>query len=357
VTRLDEIRGQAVAVELLSGVLDTGRIPHALLFHGPAGVGKATAARAFAAALLCEHAQERAACARCASCRLLESGTHPDFLRVGRLTRKEVLQKEKSRLDTHVADATEGELVAWIRVDQIRRLNELVGLRPRQSPRRVFVVDPADRMNRESQNALLKTLEEPPARSVLVLVTTRPHVLLSTVRSRCFQVGFRALGRSELCSLLEARGIPREEATSRAALSGGSLGRALELELDARIARRREVCAMLEDLSSPSPALDRLPAMAAALAGKDEPTLLDGLELLESLLRDAARAGIGGAPPRLAHADLAEATSAVARRISPARAARLISSVERLRGDLRTNTNRLLIAEALLAAVADGPLP
>jgi DNA polymerase-3 subunit delta' len=356
VLSFDEILGQGAAVGLLRSVLDSERVPHALLFHGPVGVGKATTAETFAAALVCDRGQG-AACGGCASCTLLVSGNHPDFLRVGRLTRKEIERKETSRLDTHQADAAEAELASLIRVDQVRKLNALVGLRPCQARRRVFLLDPADRMNREAQNALLKTLEEPPARSVLVLVSARPQLLLPTVRSRCFSVGFRALRASELAPLLEARGIAREEAESRAALSQGSLGGALALDLDARIERRREICEMLDGLSSAQPALDRVGVMAAALAGKDEPTLLDGLDLLQGLLRDAARAGTAGDGQRLVHADLAERLTRVGRRIGPERAAGLVAAVERLRGDLRTNTNRVLIAEALLAAVAGGPLP
>jgi hypothetical protein len=96
--------------------------------------------------------------------------------------------------------------------------------------------------------------------------------------------------------------------------------------------------------------------MAAALAGKDEPTLQDGLDLMQGLLRDAARAG-ADAGDGLIHADLAPGLNDLARQLGPDRAAELVRSVERARGDLRFNTNRLLIAEALLAAVAGGPLP
>jgi DNA polymerase-3 subunit delta' len=356
----DEIAGQGAAVEMLRGLLGTGRIPHALLFHGSEGVGKATAARVFAAALVCERDGELA-CGRCSSCSLLESGNHPDMLVVGRLTRAEIRKIDKKRgrapLASHVPDAAEGDLGAQILVDQIRKLTELVGLRPRQGRRRVFLVDPAERMNREAQNALLKTLEEPPERTVLILVSGRPHLLLPTVRSRCFSVGFADLRAEDLVAVLEAKGVPAEEAEARAALAEGSVGRALSLDLDERRERRREIYEMLETLSSGPSALEQLPAMAASLAGKDEPTLLDGLRLLQGLLRDAARAGSGSGDERLLHADLAPGLIELSRRLGSERAAVLVRSVDRLRGDLRFNTNRVLIAEALLAAVAGGPLP
>jgi DNA polymerase-3 subunit delta' len=355
VLSFDEILGQPAAVGLLRGVLASGRVPHACLFHGPQGVGKATTARAFAAALVCDRGGDEG-CGECVSCSLIASDGHPDVLRVGRLTRNEILKKDKGRLDTHVPDAPEGDLGSQILVDQIRTLNGLVGLRPRQGRRRVLLIDPADRMNREAQNGLLKTLEEPPSRSVLILVSARPHLLLPTVRSRCFSVGFKLLRATELAGVLVARGIEDDEARARAALAEGSLGQALALDLDARRERRKEIFEMLEALSAGPSAVERLPAMAAALAGKDEPTLLDGLHLLQGLLRDAARAGTD-AGEALIHADLARDLTGLARRLGAARAAELVRSVDRLRGDLRFNTNRLLIAEALLAAVAGGPLP
>ena len=352
----DEILGQTTAVELLRSVLGSGRVPHALLFHGPEGVGKATTAGTFGAALVCANTLD-GACRSCACCSLIDAGNHPDFLRVGRLTRKEIEKKERSRLTTQDPDAAEGDLGSQILVDQIRSLTSLVGLRPRQGRRRVFIVDPADRMNREAQNSLLKTLEEPPDHSTLFLVSSRPHLLLPTVRSRCFAVGFSVMRTDELTDLLEQRGMPRPEAAARAALSCGSLGGAIELDLDARQERRQEVLEMLETLADGPRAVDKLSAMASALAGKDEATLTDGLDLAQGLLRDAAYSDAADACDRLVHTDLAQALGRLGRRLGAERAAALVTSVERLRGDLRYNTNRTLIAEALLAAVAGGPVP
>ena len=352
----DEILAQTTAVELLQSVLSSGRVPHALLFHGPEGVGKATTAATFGAALVCA-SNHGGACGSCACCSLIVAGNHPDFLHVGRLTRKEIEKKEKSRLTTQDPDATEGDLGSQILVDQIRSITSLVGLRPRQGQRRIFIVDPADRMNREAQNSLLKTLEEPPDHSALILVSSRPHLLLPTVRSRCFAVGFSAMRTDELTQLLERRGMTRSEAAARAALSGGSLGGAITMDLDSRQERRQEIFEMLETLADGPRAIETLSAMASSLAGKDEATLTDGLDLAQGLLRDAAYTGAVETPDRLIHTDLADALGRLGYRLGAERAAVLVASVERLRGDLRYNTNRIMIAEALLAAVAGGPVP
>ncbi len=352
-----EILGQPTVVELLRRLLASNRVPQALLFHGPEGLGKATTALTFCAALVCERSGE-VPCLGCASCALAASGNHPDCLRVGRLTKTEIgKDSTRSRLATQKPDAAEADLGSQILIDQIRTLTRLIRLRPRSAPRRAVVIDPAERMGREAQNSLLKTLEEPPERSLLILVSARPYLLLPTVRSRCFSVGFSALRTSELATILEQRGFPREEAASRAALAAGSLGRALDLDLDARRERRQTIYEMLDLLAAGPAAIQKLSVMAASLAGKDAASLLDGLELAQALLRDAARVGCAAADHGLVHPDLAEGLTRLGQRLGPERAAALVDCVERLRADLRFNTNRVLTAEALLAAVAGGPLP
>lgn len=350
--RFDDVLGQRPAVELLGRMLDSGRVPQALLFQGPEGVGKGSIARSFAAALLCE-SPEPEACGGCATCRLVENGAHPDLLVVRRLPRK----------GTPSARAPEsppapGDLSSFVLVDQIRELSRVASLAPRHGARRLIVVDPADRMNHEAQNALLKTLEEPPERCVLLLVAARPQLLLSTVRSRCFAVSFGPLRPAELARLLRARGLPEGEAVARAALAEGRPGKALGLDLEDLLARRESVLETLEALTgSPAAAAASVPALAAEIAGGDEGTLVAGLELLEALLRDAAMCAAGAEDFALAHSDLAARLEPIGRTLTANRIALLVQALESLRHDLRLNLNRVLVAESLLAAVAGGPLP
>jgi DNA polymerase-3 subunit delta' len=351
---LNDILGQDAALSTLRNVVASERIPHAMLFHGPAGVGKATTALAFATAMICTDPGGQA-CGHCSSCQLFDSGNHPDLLHVGRLTKSEI-KRDKSALITADREAEEGELGSQILVDQIRTLNGVIGLRPRQGRRRVFLIDPADQMNREAQNSLLKTLEEPPAHSSLILMASRPHHLLPTVRSRCFSVGFTTMRSEALTQALLARDIPQKEAAARAALSGGSFGDALALDIDQRLGRRKQIYEMLVALTGEVAAVAGLPAMAADLAGDDEATIIDGLDCMQSLLRDAARAGLDS-PSALAHIDMAPQLQTLGRRLGIERSAELVRATERLRADLRFNANRTLIAETLLAAVAGGPLP
>jgi DNA polymerase-3 subunit delta' len=346
---MDGIIGQENALEILRRMSDGGRVPHGLLFQGPEGCGKASVAMTFAAQLLCD--ENGGPCGRCDSCRLIDSGGHPDLLVVHRMPKKATASAPAG------PSGGPEDLRQFILVDQIRELTRVAGMAPRRGARRVFVIDPADRMNNEAQNALLKTLEEPPGSAVLILVASRPHLLLPTVRSRCFVVGFAALRVRELAAALIERGLDAAEATTRAALAEGRPGRALDLDLKQLQERRDRLLGCLESLATSPSALADLAGMAADIAGKTQSHLLESLELLEALFRDAARAGQREDDPGLVHADLAKRLRTLGRRIGPERAAGLVGCVERLRRDLRLNVNRTLVAESILAAVAGGPVP
>lgn len=354
-----EVLGQEGARTLLARVLGSGRIPHALLFQGPEGTGKRLVAERFAAALLCESGATDA-CGSCGTCRKVAHGNHPDLFRIERLPKDEkhgAAFAVPESLDTGDEESGGGsdELRPFIVIEQIRWLNEHSAYAPREGRRRIFIIDPADRMTAASQNALLKTLEEPAGASILILIAARPHTLLPTVRSRCLAVRFGPVSPAALARGLEARGSAPEDAMARAALSGGRPGLAIALDLAALRRRREEILSALESLAADPSGLARLPEMADAVAGDKEDDLLERLEVVEGLLRDAARAAV--APEGLLHADLADRLEALGRRIAPSRAAELVAAVERLRGLLRIHVNRTLVAEALLSAVAGGPIP
>jgi DNA polymerase-3 subunit delta' len=355
------VLGHERARSVLARVLASGRLPHAFLFHGPEGVGKGLVARLFATSLVCNRpAEDASGCGTCAACRKTAHGNHPDVLVVTRLSKKE------KRTDAGVADSDEddgedtfaskgGELRPFIVVQQIRELNHHAAYAPRESRRRVFLVEPADRMNVESQNALLKTLEEPPGQAVIVLVASRPHVLLPTVRSRCFQLGFGAMPPDDLAFGLAALGVPSQEARARAALAEGRPGRAISLDLPASMKRRDLVLASLEALAvSPRAAAD-LSIYADQIVGESETDLHDGLDLVMALLRDAARVASGRGA--ILHADVAPRIEKLGRDLGALRATAIVSLADRLRGDLRLNINRTLLSETLLAAVGGGPVP
>ena len=354
------LHGNEPAIGLLDRALAAGRLPHAVLLHGPEGLGKATVAVRIARALLCSDRPEGEAepCGGCSDCRASGSGNHPDLFRIGRLPKRE------SRTGDDDADgedtpsgsrAARGDLRPFLTVDQIRDLSEHAAFAPRQGRARVFVIDPADRMNVSAQNALLKTLEEPPSRAFLLLVAARPHLLLPTVRSRCLAVGFSAMDPEELAEALHDGGMSRDEARSRASLAGGRPGAARILDVEATEARRDDILSMVERTAAAPAALADIAAMAKSMVGDGEEAFLEALDLVETILRDAARSAAGAGA--LMHADRGARIEAIGRRLGALRAAELLGGVERVRANLRFHLNRTLAAEALLTSLAGGPAP
>ncbi|MFN4243997.1 MAG: hypothetical protein ACK4PI_12275 [Tepidisphaerales bacterium] len=212
---LDAIFGQDAAVSWLRSAVSAGRLPHGLLFSGPAGVGKGTTALALAGLLLCRQPRTTPAldrCGRCDSCVLLDAETHPDYRRVYRQLIR--LEKDAKARDLSVDVIRDHLLIPASRTSQLGR-------------GKVFVVEEAERMSRAAQNALLKTLEEPAPDTVIVLLTDTPGALLPTVRSRCQPLWFRPLPDELMLAELERRGVPRATAESAVRLADGSLGTAL----------------------------------------------------------------------------------------------------------------------------------
>src|SRR3954447_8884855 len=197
-----DVVGHARLVDLLSRSIAGGTLPPSLLFAGPAGVGKRLTALAVAETLNCLKRGEDA-CGECAACMRIASGVHPDVL---------VVEPGDS---------------GAIKIDQVRDIVDRAAYRPFEGRRRAVIVDDADALVAAAQNALLKTLEEPPPSSIFILVTSRPDVLLPTVRSRCPQLRFRPLGAGDPAAARVARGHNETEARAVAATADGSLGRAL----------------------------------------------------------------------------------------------------------------------------------
>lgn len=188
------------------------RLPHALLFAGPPGVGKRELAEELAARLLCRTpSADGTACGSCSSCVLRLSGNHPDFLRV---------EPADAGSDGEESEG-QGKAVrksSQIVIDQIRDVQEALTVTGHQGSRRVVIVDPAEAMNTFTANALLKVLEEPPEACVLILVSSAPRRLLPTIRSRCQQWVFARPSREAVAVWSDGKG--REDAALLAATGG-----------------------------------------------------------------------------------------------------------------------------------------
>jgi DNA polymerase III subunit delta' len=169
-----DVSAHARIAELLSRSVARGTLPPSLIFSGPSGAGKRLTAVAVAQALNCLQLIDNDACGACAACVRIARGVHPDVLMI-----------EPGDSGT-------------IKIDQIRDVVERAAYRPFEGKRRVVIIDDADALVPAAQNALLKTLEEPPPSSIFILLTTRPDMLLPTVRSRCIRLMFAASAREEV---------------------------------------------------------------------------------------------------------------------------------------------------------------
>jgi DNA polymerase-3 subunit delta' len=207
------VRGHDRVVESLRASLRQRRLPHALLFAGPAGTGKYTFARKLAQGLLCETRADvdLDPCEMCPACLQVEAETHPDFIEAAK-------PEDKHELPISV----------------IRELCDQFALKPARGSRKVAIVDDADDLNEEASNAFLKTLEEPPPGAVLILIGTSPELQLETIVSRCQVVRFDPLSESDIAAILIDQGIAASdsEANRLAALGEGSVSRAIGLADD-----------------------------------------------------------------------------------------------------------------------------
>lgn len=213
--RLHDIFGQDAVVANLRGAMAADRLAHGLMFAGPEGIGKATCAAALGAFFLCERPESDDACGKCASCRTIAAGTHPDF---------HVITKELARL----YDRSGTSKATLLPINVIRNaLAEPAGRKTVLGRGKVFIVEQAELMTPAAQNALLKTLEEPAGKTLIILLTTHGNELLPTIRSRCQMFRFAALKPELVVGELKRRGIDAATAETAAELADGSLGVAL----------------------------------------------------------------------------------------------------------------------------------
>lgn len=312
------------------------RLPHALLLHGPEGVGQFELGMAFAQFLLCEKpAPIGRACGRCSACVWFEQGNHPDF----RLLRPESMAGD----DDSEAAAESKKKSDQIKIDQVRDLQRFLAVGAHRAGLRVIVLHPADAMNISTQNAVLKSLEEPPPYTLFLLVTSFPHRLLPTIRSRCQSISVPVPNRDLAVQWLEGQRI--ENPQSVLALAGGAPLSAMRLSEFEPVRQR-----LIEQLRDPR--FDPVAAAEHCLGA--EPG--EAVAWLQRWVYDLLCLKLTGRVRY--HVADEQGVRATAARCDPARAATLLRKLAKARSLAQHPLNPRLFFEDLLiqygALIADG---
>lgn len=322
-----DITGHRHLLDRVASAAVRGSLPPSLIFAGPEGVGKRKAAVALAQLFNCSavDAQTHDSCGKCAACTRIARGVHADVL---------VIEP--------------GETGA-IKVEQVREVIQRSAYRPFEGRRRAVIIDDADAALVEAQNALLKTLEEPPPASTFVLVTSRPDVLLPTVRSRCQRLRFGRLAPAEVAAvLMRAHGYAEADAHAAASLSDGSIGLALEGGSDDSVEARDAAVRLLRGVAAARDPRARL-AGAQALTGTktDRDELARRLRALASMLRDLGVLLSRADERVLANADLKPFLGGLLRSFDGERAIRAFTAVDRALTALERNASPKIVADWL----------
>ena len=373
--QLSDIVGQDQSVAYLKQTLTGDRRPHAYIFAGPTGVGRCTTAEALAATLLCDRDAGAGGlfadqapppdptrwCGHCDDCSMMAAGSHPDV----HLITKELAAYHP---DPKVRDRVMQELS----IDVIRHfLLTPASQAPSRGVGKVFVVHEAELMNDASQNALLKTLEEPPPGVTIILLCRRAELLLPTTLSRCALVRFGPLPQSFVHGRCLDAGIAEPQATFWATFTDGSIGQALQLAAQELYPTKLE---LIEQLSQLAPGgdeslaenlaklADKLAEQAVAASRKADGSTLSKslavrqstgtlLRLIASLYADAVTVAAAVERP-IANAEQADCVARVARRFSPTELATIIEQLSDFERMLWRNVSPKLVWDNVVVSCA-----
>lgn len=318
--------------QILQRLLKGARISATMIFAGPDGVGKRQFALTLAKAANCLKADGNSyaadSCDECAVCRRIDEGVYGDVTTI----------------------QPDGQ---FIKIAQTRALSEEVYYRPREGRQRFFIIDEADRLRDEAANSLLKTLEEPPQTSTLILLTSRPNSLLQTIRSRSQRINFAPLPIAEMEKFL-AENYPRPAADTAllARVAEGRIGQATAFDLSVYRQERRTLIELLELIAKGQ---DRVRLLKAAeyIGKKERDEFEKELDLLASLLRDVFLLSGGASPNQIVNVDVADRLQQLAEKTGLRRVTVWSEKISEVRRYLRVNINRQVAMEAALLGLAE----
>jgi DNA polymerase-3 subunit delta' len=365
-----EFLGNQQIVAALRGAFRASRVPHALLFTGPRGVGKFTLARMFAQAANCEQRSDDF-CGECLTCKQISRLADPQILL------EQGLAERGESADATMVERTplvlQGNPDVWavvpdpvrlkspvarpmLRIGQIRAVQRAAYFQPTRR-RRVFIVDGAETMRWDVANVFLKILEEPPASATLILTAPSPFSLLPTIVSRCLQFHFTPLTTEEVETILKKHS-ERQPAEIRLAaqLSQGSPGLALEMNVEDTVGKTRAAVRILERAAR-GQGFAQLFADTAALAKDRESSFEELLAIYYGVLSDLLQLTAGVSPVLLRNPHLLKELEKLSREINTLWVERAIYGIDELAAGARRNLNRQLGLDSLVASLASAVRP
>jgi DNA polymerase-3 subunit delta' len=324
-----DILGHQRPITLLQRAIRNEKVVNSYLFLGNEGIGKKAVALQFAKALNClEGEAERGdACDHCASCKKIDSALHPDV---------SVIEPEGQ----------------YIKVDQVRQMQRQLAYKPYEGKRRVCILTAADRMAPHIPNTLLKTLEEPPLHTVIILLANNSKFILPTILSRCQSIRFNPLPINMVSKwLMEDKSFNDTEAHLLASLSEGSPGKALEIQEEIRQIPREELLKDWVGLKSLS--FEKIGSWVDSLPSQRENLLLM-LEVAKTLLRDLVMVKILKNGQKLIHSDLLKEMEPMATNWSLSSLLKRMEILHQTTLAIRANANTNLALEAMMLSWAEG---
>jgi DNA polymerase-3 subunit delta' len=344
---LSNFLGNKRAVEILKRAIEQDRLPHAMIFAGPAGVGKCTLALLIAQQLNCLSPLATGACGSCAACKRIMAVIESRYIQCQTLKGEGFCghcASCKIRTKRHPDIFLIEPEKTTISIEQIRSMIDEIAFQPLEARYRVVILDPAEQMRPEAHNSLLKTLEEPSSRTLIILVTTNPYMLLQTIRSRSRMLLFGEIPQDQIERYLITAGRRSgDEARLAAALSGGSLAAALSFNTGEYQEIRKQALEFVNLLLRRGSF-----AEASALAGqvaKDKAFFQNWIESVAALLQDIYYAS--KAADRVGNRDLLAKLQEIARIAANSTILGSIEAVRKLKQDLQFNVNRQIALEAM----------
>jgi DNA polymerase III subunit delta' len=316
-----DIYGHEKPIKILRKAITQKRVGHAYLFSGINASGKRTLAGQFVKTLNCESADTLAdACGKCSSCLKAQHASHADMIYI----------------------EADGQ---FIRINAIREIQERMKFKPFEGRWRSVIIDDADKMNDPAANALLKTLEEPSAFNILILVSSRPHSLPATILSRCRHMRFNPLPATAVARFLaEQKGMDQQRSALLAGLSGGSIGKALELDAEDIAFFRAEIMNLLMNTSKDDPiSLLNL----ASYLGQDKKKIKQGLDIISSCFRDALIFKETRKNEMLINSDKSSFINQLAQKLSGEQILQNIQLIARAGETIELNVNKTLTLETM----------